>query len=124
MLKHLSHIFVIAAVLVAFVGQSLAYNFVMSYEQGSVLVSDMHTPASNSLDTAKQNAQSEDDCCEVDCCEDECICPANACMTFAYVKPDNQPVLLSKYHHLAHAIAHQHPIDMKDLLFRPPIFTS
>ncbi|AOT07637.1 hypothetical protein [Pseudoalteromonas luteoviolacea] len=119
MLKPVSHVLIIVAVLVAFIGQSLAYNFVMSFEQGLTLVAD-----SDSQQILEGGTQNEDDCCEVDCCEDECICPSNACMTFAYVKPDNHSVSFSKYHHMLFNISREHPIKVQDSLFRPPIFAS
>ncbi|KZN68246.1 hypothetical protein N473_07420 [Pseudoalteromonas luteoviolacea CPMOR-1] len=124
MLKPLSHVLIITAVLVAFIGQSLAYNFAMSFEQGSTLVVDLHLTVSDAQRELGSGAQNEDDCCEVDCCEDECICPSNACMTFAYVKPDNHSVSFSKYHHMLFNISHEHPIKVQDSLFRPPIFAS
>ena len=141
MLKSLFKLLLMIIMLVAFVGQTVAYQFVASYDESSAqhTASEKHTSSEhtdiqqptpvNEVDSANNGnnahtSETDDDCCYVECCESECICPANACASFAYLDnslPLSEPVVLSEP---LLSLVTKGTRFIARSLFRPPIFTS
>jgi len=124
MLKSLSKLLFLITILVAFVGQTMAYHFMASYDG----TSEQHLKIQQQTfvnDNYSANASEDiDGCCEVECCESECICPANACASMAYLGnslPLSELVVLSEPP-LSLTTKATHFIATS--LYRPPIFTS
>ncbi|MBU3003640.1 hypothetical protein [Paraglaciecola arctica] len=138
--------------LIAFVGQSMAYHFIAfddvdassqtledtstlhtkTYPQteNSSLVKPQQTPPQsnkldNSIDGTGFKASDEvDDCCDVDCCDGECFCPANACSSMIFI--DNT-LAQSKFIFNSESVlsfVQASPQYIVTSLYRPPIFTS
>ncbi len=124
MFKDVSNVLVIAVMLVAFIGQTLAFNSAMSCETSvdssalgfSELVKHNN---SNSIDS-----DNPEDCCGIECCDLDCTCITTACSLWLYF---NTEVESTKITALSEAIYKQQPVQPKSiatLLYRPPIFTS
>ncbi|NMM40231.1 hypothetical protein [Pseudoalteromonas arctica] len=123
MFKSLSQLLFMIILLVAFVGQTMAYSLMTSYDSISELqTSTQLQPFSTEHSSAK--SASEDDCCDVECCENECICPANACASMLYLYsnlPLSELVVISESLNL---LSTQATFFTATSLYRPPIFTS
>ncbi|MDK2595605.1 hypothetical protein [Pseudoalteromonas obscura] len=124
MLKPISQVFIIIAMLIAFVGQAMAYNFTMSFEQASTSLDLAQASQTLADHSGKTGASETDDCCEVECCENDCVCPGNACVSLMYLSTDMQSAQVVKHSELVINIDIGRPIPMTDSLFRPPIFAS
>lgn len=117
-------------ILVAFVGQTMGYHFMDSYDSNS----ESHTKIEHQIfvydnDSASVSGNIEvsdkiDECCKVECCEIDCICPANACTSIAYL--DNHLPLskLVVIRELLLTLATKDTRFIANSLYRPPIFTS
>ena len=83
MLKLPFQLLLTIAILVAFIGQTMAYHFMVSYD----LTLEQHSQTQQQIFDIDSVDTSEniDDCCDVECCENECICPVNACASIAYL---------------------------------------
>jgi hypothetical protein len=126
MFKALSQLLFMIILLVAFVGQTMAYSLMASHDsiselqtstqlQSSSTEHDEHSPAESS---------SENDCCDVECCESECICPANACASMVYLD-SNLPISdLAVISEPLNLLSTQATLVIARSLYRPPIFTS
>lgn len=128
MIKSISRVLFTAFMLIAFVGQAIAFNSAMSCE-----TSENATPVSAHTNVSAQaqhkssaasDSKSSEDCCGIDCCDLDCNCIANACSSFMYVETEGYA---AKNYSLNKAVwlplANQ-PKNMTSLLYRPPIFTS
>jgi len=130
MLKLFSKILIVAAVLIAFVGQAFA-NTMMSCEMSaestqSYMVMDHSSMDHSSVDhsmmgehdmTSKSDKQNHEECCGADC-----ACPASACTTLTIVSSALQSANLVR---LSEAVVFQLANQTKSIpssLFRPPIF--
>ncbi|MEP1445750.1 MAG: hypothetical protein ABJK37_06520 [Paraglaciecola sp.] len=137
MFTPLSKLLIMITLLVAFVGQSMAYHFVPP-DEGSTSSQTVDGEASqqtkgnklndslqNSLDGANTLASEDvDDCCDIDCCEGECFCPANACASMVYVDNTLTFSKLILNSELALPFVQAFPQYIASSLYRPPIFTS
>ncbi|PAJ72141.1 hypothetical protein CJF42_22815 [Pseudoalteromonas sp. NBT06-2] len=124
MLKPLSKLMLMITILVAFLGQTMSYHFMASYDG----TSEFHTKIQQQTfvydNDSSNTSESIDDCCEVECCEIECICPANACASIAYLDnniPISELLILSEPQ-LSLTTKGTHFIAKS--LYRPPIFAS
>lgn len=124
MFKLLSNLLITITLLVAFVGQTMAYHFIPSFDG----IIDQHKEIQQQASVKVYDSESadtlDDDCCEVDCCESDCICPANGCASIAYIAshiPQSELVFLSESLLL---LAAKNSNVIASSLFRPPIFTS
>ncbi|MFQ3196015.1 MAG: hypothetical protein ACI9N3_002857 [Colwellia sp.] len=124
MFKVASKVLVIAVMLVAFIGQTLAFNTSMSCEtlvdSSSLGFSEllMHND-SNSIDSDNSK-----DCCGIECCDVGCTCIANACSLFVYFNTEVEStkiVTLSEHFYKQQSAQ---PKSISTLLYRPPIFIS
>ena len=107
--------------LIAFVGQSVAYAS-MSCE----MLSDSHQSHMSmefqSMDHHSDMAHSEmaantDDCCGVDC-----ICPANACSSATALNSSLHSVIAIRHSEPVNIYKSEQPNTIAKSLFRPPIF--
>lgn len=122
MLKPLPKLLLIITMLVAFMGQTMAYHFIALNEITSEKQTNVQL--SNFVENNDNSNASVDDCCQVECCESECICPANVCTSSAYI--DNRlsmsDIIFLSEPLLSLATKGTHFIATS--LYRPPIFTS
>ncbi|MGB2740257.1 MAG: hypothetical protein WBC60_06830 [Cognaticolwellia sp.] len=124
MFKAVSKMLVIAAMLVAFVGQVLAFNTSMSCETSIDSISFDFNERVKHYDLNSIDTDNSEDCCGIECCDLSCTCIANACSSFVYF---NTEVESTKIVALSEAFYKQHsaqPKFISALLYRPPIFTS
>jgi len=126
MSKSLSKLLFMILLLVAFVGQTMAYSIMASYGSISEFQTSTQLQSSSTEHDEHSSAgsASDDDCCEVECCESECICPANACASMVYVDsylPLSELAVITESLHL---LSTQATFFIATSLFRPPIFTS
>lgn len=122
MFKPLPKLMFVITILVAFIGQTMAYHFMASYDD----TSELHPKIQQQtfLNDDHNADTSVDDCCDVECCETECICPANACASFSYLDNNtyiSELIILSEQQ-LSLTAKNTHFIATS--LYRPPIFTS
>jgi len=125
MFKALSKVLVVVAMLIAFVGQALAYT-AMSCEMSSgsheshmnMDHSKMsHHEGMNHGDMNKSsNGQSED------CCDVECICPANACSSTTVLNSSIDSTDIQIFSESVAALQSKQPHSISTSLYRPPIF--
>ena len=125
MFKPLSKDLVVVAMLIAFVGQALAYT-AMSCEMSSgsheshmnMDHSKMsHHEGMNHGDMNKSsNGQSED------CCDVECICPANACSSTTVLNSSVDSTDIQILSESVAAMQSKQPHSISTSLYRPPIF--
>ena len=132
MYKPLSKLLIIITILVAFVGQAMAYHFMavndthsnlQSTAQLQVFDNDTYDGQSSENNDG-QSSENNDDCCEIECCESECICPANACISPVYLDTN---LSLSELVILSESMLSLQSKDthfIASSLYRPPIFTS
>ena len=124
MFKVVSNVLVIAIILVAFIGQTLAFNSAMSCEtsvESSALGFSELVKHKNSNSTDSDNSE---DCCGIECCDLGCTCITNACSLWLYFNTEVESTRITA---LSEAIYKQQPVQPESiatLLYRPPIFTS
>lgn len=124
MFKAASKVLVIAVMLVAFVGQALAFNTSMPCETSVDTISLDFEELEKHLDSNQIDTDSLEDCCGIECCDLGCTCIANACSSFVYF---NTEVYATKIGTLSEVINNHpaaQPKAIAALLYRPPIFTS
>ena len=134
MTRSISNVLVVAAMLIAFIGQAFAYTS-MSCEMSS----DSHESHMNmnhdSMDHSIMN-HSDMDHASMDhssveqsgsqnheeCCGSECACPASACMSISIVGSEPKTAYLAR---LSESVSFQSINQTKSIstsLYRPPIF--
>jgi len=138
-----SNVLILAIMLIAFLGQALAFNGALSCETPNVADTVFaHTSSANKTSESGEpithnnqkpentalstHADTNDaaDCCGVECCNADCLCSANTCSSFTYSEID---IGSSKSELLSEAVVSQQsqlPKSIVSLLYRPPIFTS
>lgn len=124
MYKPLSKLLIIITILVAFVGQAMAYHFMTVNDTDSDLHSTAQLQVFDNDTYDGQSSDNNDDCCEIECCESECICPANACISPVYLDTN---LSLSELVILSESMLSLQSKDthfIASSLYRPPIFTS
>lgn len=121
MCKAVLRIFIIAMMLVAFVGQAITFNTSMSCETS---VNALSFDTNERVKHYDLNTTSPEDCCGIECCGVNCTCIVNACSSSVYF---NTVVHSAKIIILAEVFYMQQFEQLKSistLLYRPPIFTS
>ncbi len=106
--KAFSQVFIVAVMLITFIGQAMAFSSSASSESGSEslyqknhqsnldadIAGDDNNSLSNSVSVKKHNDALTDcadlDCCEVDCCtinvcENDCVCAASGCLSLMFL---------------------------------------
>lgn len=125
MFKAGSRVLVQVLMLVAFIGQAMAYNTPLSCDDSV----EAHSPSTqsdllNHSDTKSINSNNFLDCCDIECCDVNCICLANAHSSFAYFNTQSASPNTDYLIKDCYITQIQQPISIPALLYRPPIFTS
>ena len=124
MLKAVSRVLVIAMMLFAFVGQTLAFNTSMPCDTSVDHLSANISEPVKHYESTSDNANNQEDCCGIECCDLDCTCIANACSSIVYFNTEfnsTRPVTLSN---LVVIQQSEQPKSIATLLYRPPIFIS
>lgn len=136
MYKPLSKVLIVMTMLIAFIGQTLAYS-AMACEMagdahqahtmmtsGDDMMSHLSMDHSSSVHanmnhaiTSQDESSSSDDCCGVDC-----ICPANACTSFTLLGAPTTYVGLALLNEAVNLLPIEQPSSLPTSLYRPPIF--
>lgn len=118
--KTLSNLVVVTMVLVAFVGQAMAYSVLNPCDFSA----DTHVSEAQGESEVHDNAnQTNADCCDTECCDVDCICAANACSSAVYLNADNRPTFINVITVPIYKWSSERPKSISSLLYRPPIFT-
>jgi len=125
MLKALSKVIVVVAMFIAFIGQSMAFITVNSY-QSSPVANISINGTENIIKNVdhKDNNETIADCCDVECCDVDCVCLASGCLSLTYL---NSEIIATQIAVFSEAIFLPQTEQIKSitsLLYRPPIFTS
>jgi hypothetical protein len=128
---NVSKVLVVAVMLIAFVGQALAYSSMsceMSHESHMNMSHDSMDHSSmdhSSMDHASmdhssvdQNSQNQHE----ECCGSDCVCPDSACMSIIIVGSDPKTAYVAC---LSESVSFQPMNQTKSIptsLYRPPIF--
>ncbi|MDO6488571.1 hypothetical protein Q4503_12725 [Colwellia sp. 6_MG-2023] len=124
MVKAVSRVLFLAVMLVAFIGQVLAFNTSMScetYAESHSLIKN-HTLENN--DPSIIDTDNSEDCCNIECCDMDCVCMAHVCSSSTYFSTD---VGLNKTAVVGEKLYTYNVEQSKSiitLLYRPPIFIS
>ncbi len=124
MFKVASKVLIIVIMLVAFVGQALAFNTSMPCETSVDAISLDVKKLEKHLDSNLKATDAPENCCGIACCDLGCTCIANACSSLVYF---NTEVYATKVDAITEVINNQEsaqPKAISALLYRPPIFTS
>jgi hypothetical protein len=144
MFKAVSRVLFLAVMLVAFIGQVLAFNTSMSCETSAgshSLNKNNHLADSVSINTASINTasinaalennesnikdtDSSEDCCSIECCDMDCVCMAHVCSSSTYFSTNvglNNTVNVNEKLYTPNI---EQPKSIITLLYRPPIFIS
>ncbi|WP_206485120.1 hypothetical protein [Thalassotalea sp. G2M2-11] len=124
MLKSLSKVFVVVAMLVAFIGQALAYT-TMSCEmpsdahQSHMTMEHSSFTAHAGMDHSDMQMQSSN---SEDCCETDCHCPKSACSTVTFVNANNALSDAIAFNEAVESHTTEQTNSIPASLYRPPIF--
>jgi len=124
MFKAVSRVLVIAVMLVAFVGQAIAFNTSMSCETSVDSLSPNFHELVKHYDSNPIDTDSPEDCCGIECCGVDCTCIANACSSFVYFNTDLDSTKTAALSEVVFMQQSEQPKSISTLLYRPPIFTS
>jgi hypothetical protein len=124
MFKAVSRVLVIAVMLVAFVGQAIAFNTSISCENSVDSTSPNFIELIKHFDLNPIDSDSSEDCCGIECCDLGCICIANACSSFPYFKTEIEPTKTDALSEVVFIQLFEQPKSIATLRYRPPIFTS
>ena len=123
MFKAVSRVLVIAVMLVAFVGQAIAFNTSMPCETSVDSVSSNFSELVKHHDSNSIETDSPEDCCGIECCSADC-CIASACSSFVYFNTDLDSTKTAALSEVVFMQQSEQPKSISTLLYRPPIFTS
>lgn len=128
MLKPFSKALVLTAMLIAFIGQALAYT-TMSCEMPKDLhdthmaqVATTHQENMNHHEGMNHDDMHNSAASDADCCGSECVCPENACHSISFVTSEPSS---TDFFSLTEVVIHQsaaQPHAISKSLYRPPIF--
>lgn len=116
MFKPLSKVLVVVAMLIAFVGQALAYTAMSCEMSSGSHESHMNMNMDHGDMNKSSNGQSED------CCDVECICPANACSSTTVLNSSIDSTDIQIFSESVAALQSKQPHSISTSLYRPPIF--
>jgi hypothetical protein len=124
MFKAASKVLVIAVMLIAFIGQAIAFNSAMSCETSESSFSSnlmKQVKLNESVSNATDNSE---DCCGIKCCDLDCTCVANACSSFMNVDTEVEAIKATTLNEVVGLQQSDQPKSFSTLLYRPPIFIS
>lgn len=136
MCKPLSKVLIVMTMLIAFLGQTLAYSAMAcemagdAHQAHNTMVNGEETMSHHSMDHSSSDhgnmnhpmpgqdkTSNSDDCCGVDC-----ICPANACTSFTLLSAPTTYVDLALLNEAVNLLPIEQPSSLPTSLYRPPIF--
>lgn len=124
MFKAVSRVLVIAIMLIAFVGQAIAFNTSMSCETSVDSLSPKFSELIKHYDLKPMDTDNTEDCCGIECCDVDCICIANACSSFIYFHTEVNSTKSTALSDVVYIQQSEQPKSIATSLYRPPIFTS
>jgi hypothetical protein len=124
MFKAVSRVLIIAMMLVAFVGQAVAFNTSISCETSVDSLSPTFSELVKHYDLSTVDTDSPKDCCGIECCGVNCTCIANACSSSVYFNTVVDPTKTAALSEIIYMQDSEQPKSISTLLYRPPIFTS
>ena len=122
MLKAESRVLIITMILVAFIGQAIAFNTSISCENSVDSLSPHSSELVKHLGLKAIDANSPEDCCGIECCDLGCTCVANACSSFVYFNSEVHSTKTAVLSDVVHMQPLEQPKSIATLLYRPPIF--
>jgi hypothetical protein len=117
MFKGLSKVLCLTSILLAFIGQSIAYSNYVICEAPS----ETHKDEIPLLSGDTQQAQ---DCCDLECCAINCVCFGNTCPPFAYLQIDVTETSIVIINEAFYLQKIEQKLSMSKLLYRPPIYIA
>jgi len=124
MFKAVSKVLVIVMMLVAFVGQSIAFNTSMPCETSVDSLSSNLNALEKHYDSKPIDTDNLEDCCGIECCDVDCACITNACSSFVYFNTEIDSTKTAGLSEVVHNQQSEQPKSISTLVYRPPIFTS
>ena len=126
MLKPVFKILVVTTMLLAFVGQALAYSTMscdMADESHHQMMShsSMNAAMMNNVDNHHRMMENSNITVMEDCCDIECKCPANACISITLVSSDHRYTKISTTIDKISSLDLMTPQSQTKSLYRPPI---
>ena len=124
MFQAVFRVLIIAMMLVAFIGQAIAFNSSMSCETSVDTHSHNVSEQVKHYDLNPIDITSQEDCCGIKCCDVNCICIANACSSFEYFNIEIDSKKIATLKEVVYMEQSKQPKSIAALLYRPPIITS
>jgi hypothetical protein len=124
MFKAVSRVLAIAVILVAFVGQAIAFNTSMPCETSADSLNPNVSELIKHYDSNPIDTDSPEGCCGIECCSVDCNCIANACSSFVYFNTEVGSTKTAALSEVTYIQQSEQPKSIATLLYRPPIFTS
>lgn len=124
MFKAVLKVLVLAVMLVAFVGQAIAFNTAMPCETSVDAHSSNVSELVKHYDSNSSSSDSEEDCCGIACCDLDCTCIANACASSVYFNIEVNSLKTITLSDIIYIQLPEQPRSIATLLFRPPIYIS
>jgi len=124
MFKAVSKVLVITLMLIAFVGQAIAFNPSVTCETSVNPISPNFSELVKHYDSSAINTDSSEDCCGIECCSIDCTCIANACSSLVHFNTEVDPTKTVALTEVVYMQQSDQPKSISTLLYRPPIFTS
>ena len=119
MFKADPRVLVIAVMLVAFVGQAIAFNTFMSCENSADSLSANLSEPVKQYDSNPIDIDNPEDCCGVDC-----SCIASGCSLLVYFNTEVELIETAALSEVVYMRQSEQLKSISTLLYRPPIFTS
>jgi len=124
MFKAVSRVLVIAMMLVAFVGQAVAFNSSISCETLEDDISPSFSESVKHYATSSTELDSQENCCGIECCVIDCTCIANACSSVVYLNIEVNSTRTIALSDLVYLQQPEQPRAIVTFIYRPPIFIS
>ena len=124
MFKAMSRMLIIAMMLVAFIGQAIAFNTSISCETSVEYLSPNVSELVKHSDSNLMDTDNQEDCCGIECCAVGCTCIVNACSSFVYFNIDVDSTKTTSSSDVIYKQQSEQPKSIATLLYRPPVFTS
>ncbi|WP_159820945.1 hypothetical protein [Colwellia sp. 20A7] len=124
MFKAVSRVLFFVVMLVAFIGQVLAFNTSMACETSVESHSLIKNHKLENNDSSIIDTDSAEDCCSIECCDMDCICMAHVCSSSTYFSTNvglNRTITVNETFYISNF---EQPKSIVTLLYRPPIFIS
>ena len=124
MFKTVSNALVIGVMLVAFVGQAIAFNAAVSCDNSIDVLALNFNELVKHYDPKPIDANNLEDCCGIECCDVDCTCIVNACSLLTYINTEADSTKTLALSEAVYTQQFEQPKFISTLLYRPPIFIS